>query len=646
MKLKLFEPGNIGRMSVKNRIVMAPMGIVGFRKPDGRLSQRGIDYYVARAKGGVGLIITGLFRVHRWLELPVNLPMVGYGMVDSRLYLGKLNELAEAVHDYGTKVAIQLTAGFGRVAPLDPQGTDVATPSVAPRFWNSNVMTRELSTEEIERLVEAFEFAAKLLCDAGIDAIELHGHEGYLFDQFKTPLWNKRTDKYGGNIDGRLRFSLEVIEAIKRGAGADFPIIYRFGLTHHLAGGREVDEGLEIARRLESAGVDALDVDAGCYETWYWAHPPTTQPPGCMVDMAEMVKKVVKIPVMAVGKLGYRDLAESVLEEKKADFVILGRTLLADPEWPNKVKEDRLEDILPCIGDHECLKRITGGKYLSCTVNPTVGMEREFSITRADKQKSVLVIGGGPGGMEAARVAALRGHKVTLWEEGEILGGNLIPASIPDFKKDYRDLINYFATQIRKAGVSITMNRKATVELIEEINPDAVIIATGASSVTPEIPGIEKGNVVSAVDLLLGKIPDGETVLIIGGGLIGCETALHLAQSGRKVTIVEASDDVARDMFRANRDHLLILLKENNVEILTGSRPLEILNEGVIIDTGGQRNTIAADTVVLALGFKSKDSFQEDLQGKVPEGYAIGDCVEPRKVINAIWEGFRIARLI
>jgi len=647
--MKLFEPGKIGKLSLKNRIVMAAMGCGGLAQPDGRLSPRGIDHFAARAKGGTGLIITGFLRVTRELEQMPDKAFIRNLVVDDAMYLTWLNELADAVHDYGAKIAVQLTAGQGRVTFPDyvrKEGIAVA-PSTLPSFWNPNVMARELTLEEIERLVQAFESAAEIVSQAGIDAIELHGHEGYLFDQFKTALWNKRTDKYGGDLEGRLRFSMEVIEAIKRGAGADFPIIYRFGLTHYLAGGREIEEGLEIARRLEAAGIAALDVDAGCYETWYWAHPPTTQPPGCMVDMAEMAKKVVNIPVMAVGKVGYPELAERVLQEGKADFIALGRPLLADPEWPKKVKEGRLEDIRPCLGDHECVERIMHRKYLSCTVNPQAGMEKEFAIRPAQKKISVLVVGGGPGGMEAARVTALRGHKVTLWEKGDALGGNLIPASTPDFKQDYRMLIDYLSTQIRKLGVNIELGKQATPEAILKMNPEVVFIATGGTPLIPDIPGIEKSKVVTAVDLLLGRKEAGETVVMLGGGLVGCETALHLAQKGRKLTIVETLDDIARDMCTPNRMHLLQLLKDEKVDILTGSQALEIKDEGVVIaDKSGKRSILSADTVVLALGLKSSDQLSETIRDKVPEVYAIGDCVEPRKVTNAIWEGFRTARLI
>jgi len=642
--MKLFESGKLGKLTLKNRIVMAPMVIRALIEPDGRLSQRGIDYFVARAKGGTGLIITGATRITREIEYPQRRLRVD-GITDTAW----LKELADAVHGYGTKVAVQLTAGVGRVAGTELlREVGAVAPSALPCFWDSSITARELTTEEIERLIEAFRLAAELVSAAGIDAIELHGHEGYLFDQFKTALWNRRTDKYGGDLEGRLRFSLEVIEAIKRGAGADFPIIYRFGLKHYLDGGREIEEGLEIARRLEAVGVAALDVDAGCYETWYWPHPSIYQPSGCMVDMAEMARKVVNIPVMTVGKLGYPELAERVLQEGKADFIILGRALLAEPEWPNKVKEGRLEDIRPCIGCYEGCFTV-GGAYedLSCAVNSTTGMEREFTIKPADKKKSVLVIGGGPAGMEAARVAALRGHKVTLWEKGNALGGNLIPASTPDFKQDYRSLIDYLATQIRKLGVNIKLGKEATFELIQEMKPEAVFIATGSTPIIPEISGVEKGNVVAATELLLGKREAGESVVVIGGGLVGCETALYLAQKDKKLTIVEVLDSVVRDVHAANRMHLLKLLADTKVEILTDTKVLEITDKGIVIaDKDGKRSTLEADTVVLGIGFKPNGGLLEILKDKVPEVYAIGDCVEPRKVIDAIWEGFRTARLI
>jgi len=643
--MKLFEPGKIGALAIKNRIVMAPMGIGGLAESDGRLSRRAIDYYAARAKGGVGLIITSLMYVSRELEHHPTIPMV-----ESNVQVSRLSELADAVHDYGAKLCVQLTAGFGRVAsPEQFRKNEIVAPSASECFWDRSITARELRVEEIDRLIASFEMSAGILRIAGVDAVELHGHEGYLFDQFKTALWNKRTDRYGGGtLPERLRFSLGVIDAIRRGAGETMPVIYRFGLSHFIEGGRDVEEGLELARLLEDAGVEALHVDAGCYESFYWPHPTTYQPPACMTGMAEMSKKRVGIPVITVGKLGYPGLAEKIIAEGKADFIALGRALLADPDWPNKVREGRFEDIRPCIGDHEgCLDRIIAGKYISCSVNPAAGMEREFTLKPTDDRKSVLVVGGGPGGMEAARVSALRGHSVTLWERGRALGGNLIPASVPPFKKDYRAFIEYLSNQVEKLGVRIELEREATVESVLETGADIVMIATGGEPIIPDIDGVNRKNVITAVDALLDIEGVGDSVLVIGGGLMGCETALYLAQLGKKATIVEIMDRPARHVSTPNRMHLLKLLEEAHVKIHTETTVSEITHEGIdVADKHGQEARLDAQTVILSVGLRPNDRLAKGLRENARGVHVIGDCVRPRKVMDAVWEGFRTARLI
>ncbi|MDI7259382.1 MAG: FAD-dependent oxidoreductase [Thermodesulfobacteriota bacterium] len=650
--MKLFEPGKIGKLNLKNRIVMAAMGCGGLIQPDGKLSPKGIDYYAARAKGGTGFIITSSCRASRELE-PLKIhPLVPYLVLDSKINSGWLDELADAVHDYGAKVALQLSAGEGRVRSrkeLNEIGhKPPIAPSAQPCFADPNVMANELTLKEIEHLIQAFGYAAQIAKAAGMDAIELNCHGGYLFDQFMTGLWNQRADQYGGGLEGRLRLLFEVIKKIKEGCGEDFPLIVKFGLTHYLEGGREIDEGLEIARRLENAGVDALCVDAGSYETRYWLIPSEFQPRGCTVELAEMTKKVVKIPVMAVSKLGYPELAERVLKEGKADFIALARPLLADPDWANKVKEGRPEDIRPCIGCLEgCHHRIQESKAIGCAVNPMTGKEKELELRPAEKKKKVFVIGGGPGGMEAARVAALRGHKVTLWEKRDNLSGNLASASAPDFKRDYRILIHYFSTQMKKLGVTIKLKKEVSAELIEKMKPDVVFVATGSTPILLKIPGAEKKNVITAIDLLLGRRRAGKSVVVIGGGIVGCETALYIAQKGRCVTIVEILDGIARDMYVINRMHLLKLLSDAKVKILTETRVLEITSGNVMIEgRDGQKDELEADTVVLAVGLRPNDELISKLRGKVKELYSIGDCNEPRKVIDAIWEGFRLARLI
>ena len=571
--------------------------------------------------------------------------------MDSGAYVPRLSKLADAIHDYGAKLAIQLTAGFGRVAPhfLMRQGRPPA-PSAVPCYHNPNESTREMTLEEIQRLIKAFATAARIAQSAGADAVELHGHEGYLLDQFKTALWNKRTDRYGGDLAGRMRFPQEVVAAIKKATGGDFPVIYRVGLDHHLDGGRVLEEGIEVVKYLESFGVDALHVDAGCYETWDWAHPPLYHPPGCLADMAAAAKKAVSIPVIAVGRLGYPQLAEQLLCEGKADFIALGRALLADPEWPEKVRLNQPQDIRPCIGDHEgCLGRSFKGKPLSCSVNPTVGLEDELKLSPAEKPLRVLVVGGGPAGMEAARVAAVRGHMVSLLERGPRLGGALLPGAVPAFKKDLQQLTNYFERQLPKVGVEIKLRHEATPQSIMDAGAEIVILATGAQPLMPKLPGIGKPHVVSAIDLLLGKVnlSAKANVIVLGGGEVGCETAVHIADYGCRVTLVEMLPQVLRGVFNANRLQLLRMMQGRQVRVLINTRIHEIRDSSVLAyGPNDAVEEIPATIVVVAIGSTSRTELHTALRERLPRVHAIGDCVTPRSVFEAFWEAYRLARLI
>lgn len=666
--MKLFERGKIGTLSIKNRIVMDAMNLQLLTPIDeGPLSERAIDFYVARAKGGVGLIKTVFMRPNHKLEFSIGEPVV-----NSERCVSWLNDLAEALHDYGAKVCVQLSPGLGRIptpkkgiphgglvgpSPLpsyrDPDGgMPPLGPGKYPVIGDRHVTTRELAIEEIEQLVADFEFSARIIKLADIDAIEIHGHQGYLLDEFMTPLWNKRTDKYGGDLDGRLRLAVELVQAIKRGAGEDFPILFKYPLTHYLKGGREIEEGLEIAKRLEAAGVNALTINAGCYETYNLAQPPTTQPRACSVELAAMAKKVLGIPVMNSGKLGYPDMAETLLQEGKVDFIALARYLLADPEWPNKVKEGRIEDIIPCLGCHEgCIGRVRKYQHLGCAVNPATGVEKAMAIHPAIREKSILVIGGGPAGMEAARICALKGHAVTLWEKNNALGGNLIPAAVPDFKDDYKLLVEYLRTQIKKSGIEVKLNKEATSEQIKSLKPDVVFVACGTTHIIPDIPGIEKGieeeKVLTAVDALLDNKSVGKSVVVIGGGLVGSETALYLAKQGKKVTILEMLDSIASDMTWGNAVDLIKLLDDNNVRMLTNTIAMRITETGVVgAGPNGEEMSLEAENVIVAVGMKSNKELEDTLSDTISEVYVIGDSVAPRKVLSAIWEGYRTARLI
>ena len=648
--MKLMQPGKIGSLTIKNRIIMGAHGAGGNAEPDGRMNQRVIDYYTARAKGGAGLITTGWTRVSRDIErLPIH-PLVRSYQIDSYLCASKLNELAEAVHDYGAKLSVQLMLGIGRVAnPSHLNLVDPVAASEQPSFFDPHTIMRGLTMDEIQMLLRAFEVSAEMIRTASADAVELNAHNGYFLDQWMTAAWNKRTDGYGGDFEGRIRFPIEIIQAIKKGAGKDFPVTMKLALAHNIPEGRTIEEGLEIVKRMEAAGLDAISVDIGSYETYHLCQPPTTYPRGCWIHLAEMTKKVVKnIPVIAIGKLGYRDLAESVLEEGKADFIQLTRPLLADAEWPNKVRAGAWEDIRPCIGDHEgCVMRIEQRKYTSCTVNPLVMKERDFALQPAAQKKSVLVIGGGPAGMEAALVCAKRGHQVTIWEKKDVLGGNMVPSAVPEFKADYKLLIDYYITQLGKSGVAVQLAKEATPELVKEANAEVIFIATGGKPRIPDIPGVDRQSVATAIDILLGKKKVGEKVGVIGGGLVGCELAVYLAQQGKKVTVVEILDKVARDMWRGNRLHIMEMLEEHNVRILTSTLAKEIKEGSIVVSHGkGETEEIGIDTVAIATGFVPDNQLYDALVNVAPEVYAIGDCSEVGKVMNAIWAGFRKARLI
>jgi 2-enoate reductase len=657
---KLLEPIKIGRVEIKNRVAMAPMGIVGLLNPDGSLGQRAIDYYIERARGGVGLIITSLFKVENEIDYFKGIPLI-----ISPETMSPFAELAEAVHALGAKIFVQLTAGFGRViSPRRLSGQPVSA-SPVPYYWKPEITCRELKTAEIKKLVKSFGIAAQILAPAGIDGIELHGHEGYLFDQFTTSIWNKRTDKYGGNLAGRLRLSIEVLNEIKGKVRKDFHVQYRFGLKHYIKGlnmgalpgeeyieaGRDIEEGLEMAKILEAAGFDTLHVDAGCYDSWYWPHPPMYLAHGCMADMAAEVKKVVRIPVIAVGKLDKPELAEKILEEGKADMIALGRGLLSDPFWVRKVEEGRIEKIRPCIGDHDgCLGRIFLGRPISCTVNPVTGREKTYALKRADKHKKIIIAGGGVAGLEAARAAALRGHRVTLYEKTNILGGHLIPAGVPPFKKDLQGLLDWYKSEIQDLGVEVRFECEVTLNLINREKTDVVIIATGAKPIVPSIPGIQKELVTTAPEVLLGKKKLGEKVIVVGGGLIGCETAIWLAEQKKIVTIIEMLDDLMIGSIpipHANRQMVLDMLKFNNVTVMTGTRLVEVTNEGGhLMNADLKKTTLNADTLVLSVGLTSNRQLYETLAGKIPNLYLIGDVRETRNIMGAIWDAYEVVRTI
>lgn len=644
---KLFEPIRIGKLELKNRIVMPAM-CSKLGTEFGAVSDRLIDYYVERAKGGVSLIIIE----NTCIDWPAGKAGTSPIRADDWKFVQGLHDLAEAVHPYGTKIATQLHhTGRQNSVMVSTEGQQLVAPSAIPCLPSGGDMPRALTMEEIEELVGKYVQGAIITRAAGFDALEIHGAHGYLITQFMSPYTNKRTDEYGGDFEGRMKFPLKIVEGIRAAVGPDFPIIFRLSADEYIEGGLTLEDNKLIAQKLESAGVDALSVSAGIYESppWYSRiFPAMGMPVGCNVHLAEGIKRVVNIPVIVAGKLGNPVLAEEVLKEGKADLIAMGRPLLADPELPKKAAEGRLDDIRPCLYCNEaCAGNLSRMWRISCQVNAALGREKEYEIRPAEKAKRVLIIGGGPGGMEAARVAALRGHDVTLYEKEEKLGGQLLPASVPQFKQPIKDQVQYLENQIKKLGVKIELAREATPGLVKELKPEVVILATGATPLIPEIPGAQTENVATASDILLGKREAGEKVVIVGGGEVGSELAWFLAEKGKKVTIVEMLYGVAMDMNLFSRFYLLNKLAELGVEVLIATTAEEITDKGVVaVDMSGNRQVIEADTVALAVGFRSNNDLEEKLKGEVPELYTIGDCVKPGKILGAIHGGARVARQI
>ncbi|MDD4569939.1 MAG: FAD-dependent oxidoreductase [Tepidanaerobacteraceae bacterium] len=662
---QIFQPIKIGKVEIKNRIAMVPMANLGLIDKEGTFTERVVDYYVERAKGGTGLIITGAVKVENEIE-KLKMPSFPCITLNPIQFIATASELTEHVHAFGSKIFIQVTFGLGRsAAPAFLEGPPVA-PSAIPNYWDPTVTCRELTTQEVETMVKRCGEAAHIAREAGFDGMEIHAmHEGYLLDQFTIALFNRRTDKYGGDLKGRLTLPIEIVSEIKKYAGKDFPVGLRYSIKSYIKDwrqgglpnedfkemGRDLDEGLQASKIIEQAGYDFLDADNGTYDAWYWAHPPVYMEHGCYLPFTEQLKKMVNIPIIVAGRMDLPELAENALSEGKLDMVGIGRGLLTDPEWPKKVFNNESEKIRPCIGCHDgCLGRMFLGKPESCTVNPAVGREKEYAIEPAHTRKKIMIIGGGVAGMEAARVAKLRGHQVTLYEKTDKLGGHLIEACVPDFKDDDKRLLKWYENEMKILNINVKLDTEVTLDMVKNESPDAVIIATGSNPVTPDIPGINMDNVVGAGDLLIGKKTAGNSVAVIGGGLVGCETALWLAKQHKKVTIIEALGNLmsaGRPVPHTNKIMLIDLLEFYKVDIITDTCLLEI-NEGSIVtmSKGFEKNTLNVDSVVIAVGYKPNSNLYNSLSKEMFEVYPIGDSREAANYMNAIWDAYDVARNI
>lgn len=637
--LKLLESSDIGNMHLRNRIFLCPMGTT--TDFDGGFSKTNVKYYEEVAKGGTALIYCSMAITNKFNDC------VSF-LFDNASFVPRLSTLIDHVHQQGAKFCAQLVPGMGRNTYY-PASRPIYSSSATKAFFDPNVTCIPYTVDDIKVLAEAMHTAAVRAKMAGADAIEIHAYGGYLTDQFMCSLWNLRTDEYGGDLQGRMKLLLEFVQAVRSAVGSNFPIICKFTPYHGIPGGRELPEGIEIAKMLEAAGVTALHVNTGCYETIWYTISTTYDPEGYELDLTAAVKDAVSIPVLGQGKLWDPAVAEKALQDGKLDYVGLGHQLMADHEWPKKVKEGRIYDIRHCLGCNECINSRFVGADMRCAVNPRFMHDDEYPLTPAKEKKSILVIGGGAGGLSAANTAAERGFSVELWEKSNELGGNLISAGAPAFKKDVKVYMEYAINKAYRTGVNVRLMKDVSPEEIIAGNFDKVILATGSKPILPRIPGIDGPNVKIFDEVLTGGAEVGKKIVVIGGGHVGCETALHLKQTGAaEVTIVEMLDDILATAVFAHNISLRIrnMIAGSGIKVITGATVTEILKSGVVYAKDGSEVKLDCDTVVIAVGLTSDNNLEKALEGKVKDLAVIGDAVNARKVISAVHEGFHAARVI
>ncbi len=629
----LFSPLNIHTMTLKNRVVMPPM-CCSFATIGGAVTDRVVDYYAARARGGAGLIDVEFSYVHPAGKVFDHM----LGIYDDKLIPG-LKRLVDAVHQGGAKIIIQIAHG-GRRAHSDITGTTIVAPSALPRL--NGETPRELSPAEIEDLIQAFILAARRAKKAGFDGVMIHMAHAYLLQQFLSPFSNVRTDRYGGDLEGRARFPLEVVKGVRREVGEDYPLTCRLCGDEFLKEGFDLSQSIRVAKMLEASGVNAIEVSVGAHETGFLITAPPYYPMGFLSPLSAAIHKEVSIPVGAVGRIHSPEVAEELLREGKADLIAVGRGLIADPDWPKKVQEGRPETIRPCISCNQgCSDRMYFQQDISCTVNPAVGRESTFPAEPARKKKKVLILGGGPAGLEAAMIAAKRGHAVHLWEKEKELGGQLNLASVPPGKEKIGEFREYLLREIRELPVKVA-HVKFDAKTLKKISPDGVIVATGGKAKGMVGPGFDDRKVVSAWDVLAGEKKAGERVVIIGGGQVGLETAHFLLEQGKEVTVLEMLKRAGMDMSPRARKLILEKLIQGGAEILTESKALSVEKEDVVFERAGLlERTKGMDSIIIAVGTRPQDEGLAPLKKSRIPVRRIGDAASPRKLFDAVHEGYQ-----
>ena len=667
---KLFESTKIGSIEIKNRLAMSAMDL-GFTT-EGSINKRFIDFYVERARGGVGLIVVG--GCYPEMTGKVWKSIIG---LDKDEYIHGLRKLTDTIHKYDTKIAAQILHG-GRSASSFFSKTHPVSPSSLSHI-NIKQKPHALTIPEIKKVIDGYVAATVRVKKGGFDAVEIHGGMGYLINQFLSRATNKRKDKYGGSLKNRIRFAKEIVVAIKEKVGKRYPVIFRLSGEDFVEDGLKIDESVEIAKELEKAGVDAFNVSPG----WHESRTPImlmSIPRMSYIFLSEKIKDNVNVPVIGSVRINDLALAEDVIDNNQSDIVSIGRPLIADPELPKKYKRKQFEDIRRCIACNQgCFDSLLGFKSISCLYNVRAGRESELKIKKAKKKKKVMIIGGGPGGMEAARVAALRGHDVHLFEKTDVLGGQLRYAYIPPGREEIVNVISFLENQIKKLNVNIELSKKVDTATINKMKPDVVIAATGGVPLIPKITGIKEKNVVVAEDVFDNKVKVGKDVVIIGGGTIGCEIALHTAKMGamdpevacfllknkvidgdkaveltskgkRNITILEMKNKIGGRFGISTRWVIMKQIVDAGINSITGIKVKNMSTKSIkkkdkvciTYEDDKKDIKIFADTVIIAAGYKSNQDPTRKLNGKIDELYRIGDCVEVRTALEAIHEGFEV----
>ncbi len=633
----------IGTLELKNRLIKAPT-CTRLSGRDGSVTPRLLRHYRELALGGSGLIIVEYAYIDHEAS---RADACQLGVADND-YIPGLALLAQTIQENGAKAALQIEhCGLQKSLGTPP----IKAPSVVPLEELMTIggsVPQELTFQEIQHIIESFGDAAMRAKRAGFDLVEIHGGHGYLITQFLSPRTNKRTDCYGGSFENRMGFLLQVVRNVRSKIGPDFPISVRLSGTEYEPDGVEIEETMEVAVALENLGVNVIHVSGANRHTGVHLTTPMYLSLAHNVWAAEAIKKKVGIPVIASGSITSPQLAEEILESNKADFIALGRPLLADPFFPKKAQSGRMEEIAPCIRCNDgCIGRTGIGWFrnVQCTVNVALGKEEEFKIVRSENSKKVAVVGGGPAGMEAARVASLRGHDVTLYEKRR-LGGRLNEASVPDFKADLRPLIKYLCTQVEKSKIKV-VDEEATPENIQKANYETLILAAGGVPIEPDIPGKDNPRVLKVCDVLNGDKRVGNRVAVIGGAHVGAETAWWLAQQNKKVIMIEMLDDIAAGIPLMLRSVILNEINKLGVKIYTGTRLEEVAgNEIITVDRLGGKKSFNVDSVVLATGFAPNTQLKKMFIQTCDEVYVVGDCRMPRLIFDAIHEGHIAARWI